>query len=174
MIGKLTGMLAAAAALMAAAPASAQILWDRVDAGMSAEAARARYPAGGRTRHRGDRITLRDHEISGQCRADVHIHHEGGSVGRVVMRGEPAIAGRCGLAILEVLAARYGQPESQIDVAAGLTSRGKTVYSWTQNGVTLRYTRYSTAGYGGSGLGNASWELVYSTGEAGAAGAVNL
>lgn len=156
-------LLIGLAALLAATPASAQALWENVAPGMSVAQVRALYPAGDKIRHRADRTTIGGHQISPDCRADVHILHRGGSVGAVVLRGEPAIFARCGTAVLEGLTARFGQPASAETSRPSILKRERTTYAWNVNGVYLRFVRFSTEGWGGAGLGNASWEMSFST-----------
>jgi hypothetical protein len=155
-------ILCALGALLASAPAAAQTLWERVEPGMTVAQVRALYPAGDKVRHRPDRTVVAGHAISPECRADVHILHRSGSVDAVLLRGEPAIFARCGGAVLDVLTARYGQPASAETSRPSLLKRVRTTYVWNLDGVHLRFVRYSTEGWGGAGLGNASWEMSYS------------
>jgi hypothetical protein len=153
-------------ALVAAAPAAqaqTPALWENVQPGMSVQQVRALYPAGDKVRHRAERTTINGHTISGDCRADVHILHRRGSVDGVVLRGEPAIFARCGAAVLDGLTARLGAPASTESGRPSILKRERTTYVWNANGVYLRFVSFSTEGWGGAGLGNASWEMSFST-----------
>lgn len=149
----------AAALLLGSGP----VLWEKVPAGASVAEVRALYPAGQRVRHRPERTTITGHRISPECEADVHIVHRGGSVGGVVMRGEPAIAARCGAAIYELLVAQHGAPLSEETGRPSILQRIRTTSVWKLGDVYMRYVRFDTKGWGGAGLGNASWEMSLST-----------
>ncbi len=154
-----------AAALLAQAEAPPAALWENVSAGLGAAEARALYPAGDRVLHAADRITISGHRVSPDCQADVHIVHRGGTVGGVVLRGEPSIAGLCGTSVLEALTARHGAPLSAERTRPGLFKRARTTYVWNLGGVYLRYVHYA-AGSGASAIAdatNASWEMTLST-----------
>jgi hypothetical protein len=146
------------AATLAAAPASASALWENIEPGMPAAEVRALYPAGQRVRHRTDRTTIRGHALIPECRADVHILHPRGRVEQVVLRGEPAIAARCGAAIFDGLAQRLGRPLSAVTSRPSMLKRIRTTYVWNDGGRFLRFVRYDTDGRG-AGLTNASWEM---------------
>ena len=153
------------AAQLVAAPASATTLWENVALGMPAAQVHSLYPAGGRVRHRPDRTTIRGHQLIEQCRADVHILHPQGRVEQVVLRGEPAIAARCGAAVFDGLAQRLGRPISEVTNRPSILKRVRTTYVWNDGGRFLRFVRYDTEGRG-AGLTNASWEMSVSmTGE---------
>ena len=153
----------AAAASASTLPVTA--LWGEVTYGMPVQQARSLYPAGAKVRHQKDRIVIKDHVVSEQCKADVNIHPPAGSVERVVVRGDASLAGRCSAAVLAGLAKRYGPPSNQYQLDVTPLAREKTTYVWTQDGMTLRFKRYTNGGLGGGGLGGASWELSYSTRE---------
>ncbi len=156
-------MMFVLAAALAAQVAPAPILWEKVPAGASIADVRALFPAGERVRHKPERTTIKGHRISPECSADVHIVHRGGSVGGVVLRGEPAIFARCGAAILDILTEQHGQPLSEKTERPSILQRIRTTYSWKLGDVYLRYVRFDTEGWGGAGLGNASWEMSFST-----------
>lgn len=151
------------ATLAAAAPAAAQTLWEQIELGMPAERVRALYPAGERTRHRPDRTTVRGHPLIEQCRADLHVLHPRGRVEQVVLRGEPAIVPQCGTAMLASLEQRLGRPLSAVTGRPSILQRPRTTYLWQAGGIYVRFVRYLPEGIGGTGLGNASWELSFST-----------
>jgi hypothetical protein len=150
-------------ALCAATPASAQVLWENVRAGMTSAELRQLYPAGERVRYRPDRTTIRGFTVSDQCRADVHVVHRAGSVDGVMLRGEAAMFARCGTAVLEALTARHGPAQSETTGRPSIMQRVRTTYGWQLGDVYLRFIRFSTEGWGGAGLGNASWEMTLST-----------
>ena len=159
-------MIGLSALLLAAAPASAQILWENVELGMTAEGVRALYPAGAQIRHRADRTTIRHHALIEQCRADVHILYPQGRVEQVVLRGEPAIAAQCGEAIFAGLEQRLGRPLSAETSRPSILKRVRTTYVWNAGSHFVRFVRYGTDGRG-AGLTNASWEMSLSaTGDA--------
>lgn len=143
---------------------SGPVLWEQVAAGATTAEVRTLYPAGKLVRHRPERTTISGHRISPECEADVHIVHRGGNVGGVVLRGEPAIAGRCGAAILELLTAQHGPPLTEETGRPSIFQRIRTTYVWKLGDVYLRYVRFDTNGWGGAGLGNASWEMTLSAG----------
>lgn len=148
------------AILMAAAPASAQTLWENIEAGMTVSQVRSLYPAGPQTRYRPDRTMLRLHPLIEQCRADVHILHPAGRVEQVMLRGEPAIVPHCGTAMLASLEQRLGRAASEETGRPSILQRPRTTYVWNAGPVTVRFVRYLPEGIGGTGLGNASWELT--------------
>lgn len=146
-------------------PADRTILWEQVSAGMPVDEARGLYPAGDLVTHAEDRITIRDHDVTADCEADVHVVHRGGRVSAVVLRGEPSIAGLCGTRVLEALGERYGRPKSSERRRPGLLKRARNTYVWDIGGVYLRYVHYA-AGSGASALvdsTNVSWEMSFST-----------
>lgn len=149
--------------VMTATPAAAQPLWENIDAGMTAAQVQALYPAGPQVRHRPDRTTIRLHPLTGQCRADIHILHPRGQVEQVVLRGEPAIVPQCGTAMLASIEQRLGRAASEATGRPGMLQRPRTTYVWHAGGIHLRFVRYLPEGIGGTGLGNASWELSFST-----------
>ncbi len=142
------------ALVLGAAPASAQTLWGKIEVGMSAEQVRALYP-GERVQQRGERTIVKGHKLIEQCRADIRIHHPGGRVREVELKGEPAVAGQCASAIFAVMRRDLGQPLSAVSGRPSMLKRERTTYQWDKGGVRLRFVRYSTEGWGGAGLGNA-------------------
>jgi hypothetical protein len=156
-------LIFAVAAMLVATPASAVTLWQNIEHGMTTDQVRALYPAGAHVQHRENRTDIEEFRVTAQCEADVHIYYAGGTVDRVVLRGGGSIGGRCSDTVLTALSSRYGEPLSRDRRERSLLSREGTVYVWNRDGVTLRFKRYTNRGFGGGGLGAASWELTYST-----------
>jgi hypothetical protein len=159
-------MLALLVALLLQAAPDRPVLWEGVPAGLSAEEIRALHPAGDHVRHADDRVVIRRHAVSDDCRAEVNILHPAGRVEGVVLRGEPSIAGLCGDAMLAMLRTRYGAPAST-ERRRPLMRRARTTYVWHAGGLTIRYVHYA-AGSGALAVVDAtnhSWELSVTAGE---------
>lgn len=156
MIGTMIGL----GALLAAQTAPA-MLWENVAPGMPAEQARALYPAGGEIRHRADRIVIGGHDLVAGCSAEANVHLGGRAVERVQLRGKPALLGRCGGEVLEALVARYGAPDAADGKGDTPFTRSRETYVWRRDEMELRFVRYTSPGYAGSGLTRPSWILTY-------------
>ena len=146
------------AALSAAVPASAETLWQDIELGMPAEKVKALY-AGQRIEARQDRTIVKGFKLIEQCKADIEVRHPGGRVDAVVLKGEPAILGQCGAAVLQVMSEQLGPPVSAVTSRPSLLKRERTTVVWVQGDKVLRFVRYSTDGPGGAGLGAPSWTL---------------
>src|SRR4051812_5743814 len=147
--------------LLAATPASAQMLWRNIEHGMTVDQVRALYPAGEHVKYQGEEILLEEIRITPECEADVHIHLQGATVERVVLRGGASMSGRCSNRVLDALAARYGQSAARED-RRGILRRPSQDHIWNHEGIMIRFRRFGGTDFGGGGLLRASWELSYS------------
>jgi hypothetical protein len=150
---------------LASAQASAPLGIERFDAvapGMAAAEVRALFPEGAQVRHRAGLIAIDDVAVAPQCEADAEIRIAADRVRELELRGEGALLGRCGGAMLEALVARLGTPDSEARRGETPWRRSRSTYEWRQPGRTLRYVHYTSAGYAGSGLASASWVLTVS------------
>lgn len=172
MILWLAGALAlAAGAGPAAAGEAAMARLDAVRPGMAAAEAAALFPEGDGVRHRPGTVAIDDVAVSPDCEADAEIRIEGDAVAAVELRGEGALLGRCGAAMLEALTARFGRPDQARRRGETPWRRSRETYEWRRGGETVRYVHYTSAGYAGSGLAGPSWVLTRSAAGGAAAGA---
>lgn len=144
------------------------VLWQNVRYGMTIAEVRALYPERGAVTYHGRRSTEIDEvTVVGECKAEVNIYHEGGTVDHIVVNGDGSLGGRCSDTVLTALSSRYGQPAAETRSESSILAREGRVYVWNRDGVTLRLKRFSSGVFGGGGLMSASWELTYSaiTGE---------
>ena len=138
-------------------------LWQNIVAGMSADDVRRLYPAGGSTKHHKDFTEVDDFVITGKCKAEVNIHHKAGVVDKIVINGDGSIGVRCSDTVLTGLSGKYGQPLGETATRGSILAREGKIYVWTRPGVTMRFKRFSNGAFAGGGLGQASWELTYTT-----------
>lgn len=140
-----------------------QILWDKVEAGMTIDEVRTLYPSDGtKVKWHGDKQTeIEDVVILDGCEAEVEIQHEGGVVEAVKVKGKGSIGGRCSDKVLSALSAKYGQPAVQRSRGGSILAREGEVSVWNKGGVTMRFKQFTSGVFGGGGLGAASWELTY-------------
>lgn len=125
---------------------------------------RALYPERDHVNYHGRRSTeIDEFTVVGNCKAEVNIFHEEGTVDRIVVNGDGSIGGRCSDTVLTALSSRYGQPLAETRSESSILAREGRTYVWNRDGVTLRYKRFSSGIFGGGGLASASWELTYST-----------
>lgn len=149
--------------LMASAATATPALWENVAQGMPAAEVQALYPAGEKVSHRPDRIVIEDRRMSESCKADVQILLDDGAVDHVELRGQPALLGKCGGEVFELLSARYGEPDSKKGKGYTPFTRSRTTSVWNRDGLELRLVRYTSPGYAGSGLTRPSWILTYAS-----------
>ena len=150
--------------VFAGTPAWAAVLWQHVESGMTVAQVRALYPTGGDVEYKSDETLIHHFAATEHCAATVHIDHPAGLVTRVRVRGTGSLGGHCSEAILDGLSSRYGQPLIREHSQASILAREGNVYVWHRDdGVTLRFKRFTNGAFGGGGLGAASWELQYST-----------
>lgn len=147
-------------ALAVAVPAVAQTLWRNIELGMTMEQVRELYPTDQHVKHLAEEVLFEEVDITPECEADVHIHHPGGVVDRVVVRGGGSLSGRCANRVLDALAARYGQSAAR-EERRGLFRRPSQDHVWNRDGVLLRFRRFGGNELGGGGLFRASWEVSY-------------
>jgi hypothetical protein len=152
--------LALAQAAAAPAPEGAMARLDQLMPGTAAARVAALFPEGPRVRHRPDLIAIDELAVTADCEADAELRLAGGAVREIELRGEGALLGRCGGAVLEVLVARFGAPDRQARRGETPWRRSRETYEWRRDGRSLHYVRYTSAGYGGSGLASASWVLT--------------
>jgi hypothetical protein len=152
--------------LAALAPSSAFAvpLWHDVENGMTADQVHMLYPRGDHVEYKNDETVIHDYAVTERCHGDVHIDHPHGTVTQVRIRGGSSMAGRCSEIVLDGLASRYGQPLSREHSHGSILAREGNIYIWHRDdGVTLRFKRFTNGAFGGGGLLAASWELTYST-----------
>ncbi|HEX8654921.1 MAG TPA: hypothetical protein VF693_06850 [Allosphingosinicella sp.] len=162
-------MLLLAAQAQVAQPLTIEAL-DAVRPGTAAGQVSALFPEGPGVRHRPDAVALDDVAVGGDCEADGEIRLAEGAVREIELRGGGSLLGRCGGRVLEALVARFGAPDSERSRGETPWRRSRSTYEWRRGGQTLRYVRYTSAGYAGSGLASASWVLTVSGGGSGASG----
>ncbi|MGN3974211.1 hypothetical protein [Tsuneonella sp. SYSU-LHT278] len=139
-----------------------QILWDKVEAGMSIAEVHAAYPQGGKIKWHGTKQTeIEDVVILEGCEAEVEIQHASGFVDVVKVKGKGSLGGRCADKVLTALSAKYGQPAVQRERGGSILARQGEVSVWSKDGVAMRFKQYTGNAFGGGGLGAASWELAY-------------
>src|SRR5690606_32211068 len=98
-----------------AVPATHNIQWDKIGAGITIDEIRAHYPRQGKkVKWHGTKQTeVEDVVILPGCEAEVEIQHASGTVDAVKVKGKGSIGGRCSDKVLGALAAKYGQPGVQ-------------------------------------------------------------
>ena len=140
-----------------------QVLWDKVEAGMTTAEVRAAYPEQrGKVKwHKHKQTEVEDVVILEGCEAEVEIHHESGTVDAVKVKGKGSIAGRCSDKVLGALSAKYGQPMVQRETERSFLAREGEIVVWNKDGVTMRFKQFTNGAFGGGGLGQSSWELTY-------------
>jgi hypothetical protein len=143
------------------------ILWQNIRFGMTVAEVRALYPQGQHERYvvnyRSDFTEVDEFHVVGECKAEINILHERGTVDSVVAKADGSLGGRCSDLVLTTLSSRYGQPLSDTREHSSILRREGRVYVWNRDGVTLRLKRFSNGVFSGGGLGSASWELTYTT-----------
>jgi hypothetical protein len=150
-----------ACALLLPTSAGAQTLWRNIELGMTIERLHALYPAGEHVKYEAAETLLEEVRITPECEAQVHIHHEAGTVDRVVLRGGGSMSGRCANRVLDALAARYGQAAAR-EERRGILRRPSQDHVWNHEGIMIRFRRFGGNDFGGGGLLRASWEISYS------------
>lgn len=163
--------LAAALALQSA-PAEANTIarLDPIVPGMPAAEAAALLPAGPGIRHREGAIEIDDLAVAEGCEADAEVKLAGGAVGSVELRGDGALLGRCGRAVLDALVARFGRPDKERSRGETPWRRSRSTFEWSGDGRTVRYVLYTSAGYAGAGLFEPSWVMTIGSARGGAGG----
>lgn len=139
------------------------VLWDKVEAGMTIDEVRAVYPAvAGKVKWHGTKQTeVEDVVILEGCEAEVEIQHASGKVDAVKVKGKGSLGGRCSDKVLGALSAKYGQPAVQRESKGSILAREGEIAVWNKAGVAMRFKQFTNGGFGGGGLGAASWELTY-------------
>ena len=144
-------MAVLACAAMASGALAEPVLWQNVEAGMSAEQVQALYPAGGKVKHKRKSTEVEDAQV-GECEGNVTISHPQG-----VVTGVEIVGGGCAGRLFASLVGRYGEPQSQ-DVAtedpSELFTDKTRVAVWRDGGRLIRY-RGDTNGI------LSSWRLRY-------------
>ena len=135
---------------------------DSVTPGTPADRVAALFPEGPGVRHRDGLVAIDDVAVGADCEADAEIRLADGSVREIELRGEGALLGRCGGAVLEAMVARYGRPDSEAGRGETPWRRSRRTYEWRRDGRSVRYVHYTSAGYAGSGLAGPSWILTLS------------
>jgi hypothetical protein len=164
------GSIFATAALALIQPAAAvpdaMERLDQLVPGTAAERVHALFPAGPKVRHAADRVAIEDVAVGGDCEGDAEIRLARGAVSEVELRGGGALLGRCGERVLEALVARLGAPDEERSRGDTPWRRARSTYAWNRDGRAIRYVRYTSPGYAGTGLLSASWVLTVSPGGA--------
>lgn len=168
-MGTILALLLAAQA-QAARPALTIEALDAVGPGTAAERVTELFPEGPGVRHGPEAVALDDVAVGADCEADGEIRLSGGAVREIELRGGGSLLGRCGGRVLEALVARLGAPDSERSRGETPWRRSRSTYEWRRGGETVRYVRYTSAGYAGSGLASASWVLTVAGGSGGSAG----
>jgi hypothetical protein len=134
-----------------ASAATAEPLWQNVDAGMTVAQLRSVYPEGGAVSYGKDEILLRDFRMTPDCPADVHILLRAGVVRGVTIQGPGTFNRRCSDTVLDGLSAKYGEALHVEDTA-------RIVYRWTRPNETVEFSRLSP-----NDLANLfqSWRVTY-------------
>jgi len=147
-------------ALALGSPALAAEMWGKVESGMSWDQVAALYPAEKGTKHKaGKSIEVKNVAITPDCKAEANILFKAGAVDSVVLKGNPAVAGRCAETVYTALSSKYGQAVGGGDVEGGLFARPGKIHIWNKPPLTLRFKKFEDGG----DITRASWELTYST-----------
>lgn len=151
------------AALVAAAPAAAEPVWDKVEFGMSRAQVEALYPKGSSVDYQKAAIEISGVHIMGKCDAEANIRFDdAGMVREVMIAGNPSMGGRCSNEVMTALSAKYGQPANWDGNAGSILARQGKVAVWSRpDGVAMRFKKYENGILGGGGFAKASWELTY-------------
>lgn len=148
-----------------AVPAVAEdriVLWRNVEGGMTVAELRALYPQEkGKVKWHSDQTEVEDIVILEGCEAEVEIQHKSGIVDAVKVKGRGSLGGRCSDKVLGALSAKYGQPAIQRETESSILAREGEIVVWNKEGVAMRFKQFTSGGFGGGGLGAASWELTY-------------
>jgi hypothetical protein len=172
-----TGNAPAQAAIVPVAPTAEEVapinsgkskyasyVWNDVAFGMRRDEVTTLHPNGGKTKYNSDgSIEISDVNILDKCDAEVNIYFDdGNSVDRVIVNGDPSMGGRCSDQILAGLAGKYGQPLATDKKSGSILAREGKVYIWNRDdGITMRFKKFSNGIFGGGGMLKASWELTY-------------
>jgi hypothetical protein len=143
---------------------------DAVRPGTAAERVAELFPEGPGVRHRPEAVALDEVAVGADCEADGEIRLAQGAVREIELRGGGSLLGRCGGRVLEALVARFGAPDSEQSRGETPWRRSRSTYEWRRGGETVRYVRYTSAGYAGSGLASASWVLIVAGGSGASTG----
>jgi hypothetical protein len=140
-----------ALAAVATGASAETVLWQNVEAGMSAEQIQALYPAGDKVKHKRKATEVEDVQV-GECEGNVTISHPQG-----VVTGVEIVGGGCAGRVFASLVGRYGEPQSQdiaTDDANEMFTDKTRVAVWREGGRLIRY-RGDTNGI------MSSWRLRY-------------
>lgn len=149
--------------LLTATPASAEPVWGQIEFGMTRAAVEALHPESDDVEFQSSAIEISDVTITDRCQAEVNIRFDdAGLVREVMVAGNPSMGGRCSNDVLTALSGKYGQPHNWDSSEGSILSREGRVAIWTrQDGVVLRFKKFTNGIFGGGGLASASWELTY-------------
>lgn len=134
---RLKGVVRLSVALLFSAGASAataEPLWQNVDAGMTVAQLRSVYPDGGTVSYGKDEVLLRNFRMTPECVGDVHILLRAGLVEGVDIRGSGTFSKHCSNIVLNGLSAKYGE-------ALHVEDTRDTSYRWTPPGETVEFSR---------------------------------
>lgn len=152
-----------AAVALTSTAAHSEPVWDKVELGMDRAKVEATYPASRKIKHQRSAIEINDVTITPRCEAEVNIRFDADDrVREVMVAGNPSMGGRCSNEVLTALSAKYGQPANWDDAQASILSREGKVAVWSRDdGIAMRFKKYTNGVFGGGGLAKASWELSY-------------
>ena len=152
------------AALASPATAQAEPVWDKVEFGMTRTQVEALYPKSSKVDYQKKAIEISDIPIIAKCNAEVNIRFDDSdTVHQVMIAGDPSLGGRCSRDVLAALSAKYGEPLTRETSDGSILARQGKIFTWTRpGGVTMQFKKFENGGFGGGGLGKASWELTYS------------
>lgn len=156
--------LAALCAFALPAVAQAEPVWDKVVFGQTRAEVEALYPRAGKVDYQNKAIEISDIPIISKCDAEVNIRFDANDVVHEVMiAGNPSMGGRCSRDVLAALSAKYGEPLNRDTSSGSILARQGKIFTWTRpGGITMQFKKFENGGFGGGGLGKASWELTYS------------
>lgn len=152
------------AVLAAPAAAHAEPVWDKVEFGQTRAEVEALYPRASKVDYQKKAIEISGIPIIPKCDAEVNIRFDDSDVvHQVMIAGNPSMGGRCSRDVLAALAAKYGEPLNRDTSEGSILARQGKIFTWTRpGGITMQFKKFENGGFGGGGLGKASWELTYS------------
>lgn len=152
------------AALAVPASAHAEPVWDNVEFGMTRAQVEALHPESSKVDYQKKAIEISDIPIIAKCDAEVNIRFDDNdTVHQVMIAGNPSLGGRCSRDVLAALSAKYGEPLNRDSSEGSILARQGKIFTWNrEGGITMQFKKFENGGFGGGGLGKASWELTYS------------
>ena len=157
------GVLVATALVCVATPAMADPVWNNISLGMTRAEVEGLYPQGHHVDYQPEAIEISDVTITEKCQAEVNIYFDDTNhVARVKVAGNPSMGGRCSNTVMTNLAAKYGQPSDWDRSGGSILAREGKVAIWRRDdGVAMRFKKFTNGILGGGGMLKASWELEF-------------